>query len=154
MGSNRHLGRIITLQTLYEQSFREDCDDKSLKQDEILERGIGRYKKQVKETEFIHKLVTGVTENFQYLDGLLQVFATEWPLDQIPRMDLIILRIASYELLFMHKSTPTSVVINEAVELAKSFGGDNSSKFINGVLGSLARDLEKGNVLRPKESSK
>jgi N utilization substance protein B len=136
MASNRHLGRIVALQTLYEQEFRLSCGDKSFDLDEVLARNIGRYKEVVDDHEFIDKLVRGVSSNSTELDTMLQPIAPDWPLDQINRIDRVILHIGAYELLH-DKSTPPKVVINEAVELAKSFGGDNSSKFVNGVLGTV-----------------
>jgi N utilization substance protein B len=142
MASNRHLGRIIALQTLYEQDFRADCGDKTLKLEDVLTRNIDRYSKTVDDVSFIRILTIGVNEKSEYLDGLLQPLAPEWPLDQIARMDRAILRIGAYELMFQEKSVPAKVAINEAVELAKSFGGDNSSKFINGVLGTLIKQKD------------
>ena len=138
MASNRHLGRIIALQTLYERDFRRDAGDVSASLDDILSRNILRYKKMVDDKEFIKHLVKGVAKDEAELDALLQPIAPEWPIDQIARMDRTILHIGLYEL----KNTqdvPPKVVINEAVELAKAFGGDNSSKFVNGVLGTFYR---------------
>jgi len=91
--------------------------------------------------DFVVRLVKGITDKEVDLDKQLTPIAPDWPIDQIARMDRIILHIGMYELLF-EKDTPPKVVINEAVELAKSFGGDNSSKFINGVLGTVLRSLE------------
>lgn len=138
MASNRHLGRIIALQTLYEEEFRLDADDKDFDLKAVLARNIARYKDMVDDTEFITKLVTGVSLQKDQLDATLQPVAPEWPIDQIARMDRIILRIGLYEL-ENDQGVPPKVVINEAVELAKAFGGDNSSKFVNGVLGTLLR---------------
>lgn len=138
MSANRHLGRIIVLQTLYEQEFRMSSNDKNFSTAEVLQRNIKRYKTLVDDVEFIEKLVLGVTETQSSLDDKIQPLAPDWPLDHIARMDRLVLRIGAYELLHQ-KDTPPKVVINEAVELAKAFGGDNSSKFINGVLGSLYR---------------
>jgi N utilization substance protein B len=146
MASNRHLGRIIALQTLYEQEFRADCGDKTLKLDEVLERNIGRYSDTVDDVSFIRELVEGIHKQAEYLDGILQPIAPDWPLDQIARMDLVILRLGAYELLFQEKAVPSKVAINEAVELAKAFGGENSSKFINGVLGTLIKHKEEGKL--------
>lgn len=143
MSANRHLGRIIALQTLYEQEFRLECQDKNLSLDEVLARNIGRYEDQVDDRKFIENLVHGVDAKTKELDAILQPIAPEWPIDQIARMDRIVLRIGAYELLFGSK-VPPKVVINEAVELAKAFGGENSSKFINGVLGTVLRDKEGG----------
>ncbi|HSX27331.1 MAG TPA: transcription antitermination factor NusB [Patescibacteria group bacterium] len=141
MSANRHLGRIIALQTLYEQDFRAACKDKSFKLPEVLKRNINRYQAMVDDPSFIERLVNGVNAKQKELDELLQPIAPEWPIDQIARIDRIVLRIGAYELLF-EPDTPPKVVINEGVELAKGFGGDNSSKFVNGVLGSVLRQQE------------
>lgn len=140
MASNRHLGRIIALQTLYEQDFRRDAGDTDFDRDEVLERNIDRYKDMVDDVEFVRALVAGVTKHADSLDTKLQPIAPEWPIDQIARMDRVILRIGLYEL-ENEKDVPPKVVINEAVELAKAFGGENSSKFVNGVLGTALRLL-------------
>lgn len=140
MASNRHLGRIIAFQTLYEQEVREDAKDTKLKLESVLKRNIDRYKGMVDDTQFITDLVNGVDKNKEALDKKLQPVAPEWPIDQLARMDRIVLRMGLYEM--DYTKTPLKVVINEAVELAKAFGGDNSSKFINGVLGTLAKEPE------------
>ena len=100
-----------------------------------------KYKKMVEDKEFISRLVNGISEKESELDEILAPIAPDWPIDQIARMDRIILHIGMFELMF-EKDTPPKVIINEAVELAKSFGGDNSSKFINGVLGTALRNIE------------
>ena len=138
MASNRHLGRIIALQTLYEEEFRKDSGDTQFDINEVLERNIGRYRDMVDDVEFIRRLVDGVSKQVADLDAKLQPVAPEWPIDQIARMDRIVLRIGLYEL-ENEDDVPPKVVINEAVELAKAFGGENSSKFVNGVLGTLLR---------------
>lgn len=141
MSANRHLGRIIVLQTLYEQEFRIDCGDKSFDLDEVLQRNIDRYKDTISDVEFVERMVHGVTSSIESLDVMLQPVASDWPIDQIARMDRSVLRMSVWEL-YNDSSTPAKVVINEAVELAKAFGGDNSSKFINGVLGTIMRGKE------------
>ncbi len=151
MASNRHLGRIIALQTLYEQDFRQAAGDKAFNLDEVLKRNIGRYQSMVDDKEFIKKLVDGVTKNEKKLDAELQPVAPEWPIDQIARMDRVVLHIGLYELLY-EENVPPKVVINEAVELAKAFGGDNSSKFINGVLGTVLRQREGDKDKTPKKT--
>lgn len=138
MASNRHLGRIIALQTLYEQDFRRASEDASFDLQEVLQRNITRYEATVDDTSFIEQLVAGVNKEQDELDKLLQPLAPEWPIDQIARMDRVVLRIGAYELTH-DNGVPPKVVINEAVELAKAFGSTNSSKFINGVLGTLLR---------------
>jgi N utilization substance protein B len=141
MASNRHLGRIIALQTLYEQDFRRDAGDTNFSVDEILARNIQRYQSMVDDKAFIKRLVHGVGGKEQELDELLQPIAPEWPISQIARMDRTILRLGVYEL--QHESdVPPKVVINESVELAKAFGNENSSKFVNGVLGTFYRQQE------------
>lgn len=138
MASNRHLGRIIALQSLYEEEFRRDAGDAAFDLDEVLTRNIDRYAEMVDDVDFIRDLVKGVISKAAELDAILQPIAPEWPIDQIARMDRLVLRMGLYEL--MHeKDVPPKVVINEAVELAKAFGGENSSKFINGVLGTVLR---------------
>jgi N utilization substance protein B len=151
MASNRHLGRIVALQTLYEYDFRIDCNDKDPSIDEILERNLSRYSETIDDKDFIASVVSGVMDNQEKLDGILQPLAPEWPLSQIARIDRAILRIGLYELDF-ENDVPPKVVINEAVELAKSFGSDNSSKFINGVLGTALRNKE--NTKTPPKKSK
>lgn len=153
MASNRHLGRIVALQTLYEQDFRVSSDDPSFDLGEVLARNIARYKETIEDTAFIDKLVQGVVKHQAALDKLLQPLAPEWPIDQIARMDRVVLRIGAYELVHA-TDVPPKVVINEAVELAKAFGGENSSKFINGVLGSLLRQREGETQTKPKPSNK
>ena len=138
MASNRHLGRIIALQTLYEQEFRRDAGDDGFTIAEILSRNIARYQSMVDDTPFIERLVHGVNASEKELDEVLQPIAPEWPIDQIARIDRAILRMGLYELKYAQE-VPPKVVINEAVELAKAFGGENSSKFINGVLGTFYR---------------
>jgi len=140
MASNRHLGRIIALQTLYELTFRRDCGDDQADAHDIMSRNIARYKATLDDIAFIEALVKCVDNDAKKLDEKLQPIAPEWPLQQIARVDHLVLRIGAYELI-NNKDVPPKVVINEAVELAKGFGGDNSSKFVNGVLGTLYRDL-------------
>ena len=141
MASNRHLGRIIALQTLYEVDFRLNCGDKTVTMDDVYKRNIDRYEKTVKDKAFVKRLVYGTHKDSESLDKLIQPIAPEWPLAQIARVDLAILRLALYELTEMDDVAPPKVVINEAVELAKAFGSDNSSRFINGVLGTAYRTL-------------
>jgi N utilization substance protein B len=151
MASNRHLGRIIALQTLYEQDFRREAGDANFDLEEVLARNIARYAEQVDDKAFIEKLVRGVAKAESKLDAQLQPIAPEWPIDQIARVDRVVLHIGLYELEHF-KGTPPKVVINEAVELAKAFGGENSSKFINGVLGTVMRQREGGD--EPKKPAK
>lgn len=141
MASNRHLGRIVALQTLYEVEFRVECKDKSLDKDYVLERNIERYKETIDDKDFIRALVEGVSKRQQEMDDIITPVAPDWPINQIARIDRNVLRIAVWELKY-GVDAPPKVVINEAVELAKAFGGENSSKFINGVLGTVYKELE------------
>lgn len=150
MSANRHLGRIIALQTLFEQDFRREAGDKKFKLEQALKRNIVRYKDTVDDREFIKQLVRGVDAKQKEIDGIIGPVAPEWPIDQIARMDRIVLRIGTYELLFS-EGVPPKVAINESVELAKAFGGDNSSKFVNGVLGTILRNKE---VKKPTKKAK
>lgn len=140
MASNRHLGRIIALQTLFEQDFRRVAGDKTFDLEAVLARNIERYQATVDDKDFIVQLVHGVAKKEKELDDELQPVAPEWPIDQIARMDRVVLRMGLYELKY-GKDVPPKVVINEAVELAKAFGSENSSKFVNGVLGTVLRKL-------------
>ena len=141
MSANRHLGRIVALQTLYEEDFRRECGDKSFKLTAILKRNIARYQETIDDKEFIERLVSGVASQQKAIDDIIRPVAPEWPIEQIARIDRVVLRIGVFELVFT-ADVPPKVAINEAVELAKAFGGDNSSKFINGVLGTVLRNKE------------
>ncbi|MFO0955223.1 MAG: transcription antitermination factor NusB [Candidatus Saccharibacteria bacterium] len=143
MSSNRHLARVIALQTLYEYEFRTRSGIEGLTADldEILERNLAVYKDTMEDDSFTRDLVQGAHKHQAEADALITPAAPEWPLEQIAKMDLAILRLAIYEL-HIKREVPPKVVINEAVELAKSFGGDNSSRFINGVLGTIYRQSE------------
>jgi N utilization substance protein B len=141
MASNRHLGRIVALQTLYEYEFRTGASDTSVDIDEILARNLERYESAIDDKEFVSQLVNGVLKEQADLDSKIQPIAPEWPIDQIARVDRNVIRIGLYELLHRADVVPPKVAINEAVELAKAFGSDNSSKFVNGVLGTAYRTL-------------
>ncbi|MCP4087560.1 MAG: transcription antitermination factor NusB [Actinomycetia bacterium] len=143
MASNRHLGRIVVLQTLYEFDFRKESKDPDVDIEAILDRNVERYSETIEDKDFIRDLAMGTFKKMQELDEAIQPIAPEWPIEQIARIDRNILRMSLWELTH-GKDVPPKVVINEAVELAKSFGGDNSSKFINGVLGTAFRNMEEG----------
>lgn len=142
MASNRHLGRIVALQTLYELDFRVEVAEKNLDMRAVLERNIERYSEVMQDKTFVADLVNGVLDETETLDAFIQPLAPEWPLPQIARIDRVILRIGVWEMKHA-EDTPIKVIINEAVELAKGFGADNASKFVNGVLGTAAKQLGK-----------
>lgn len=150
MASNRHLGRIIALQSLYEFDFRQQLGDADVEAAEILERNLERYEETIDDKEFVDRLVRGVIGRQKELDAFLQPIAPEWPVEQIARVDRCILRMAIFELQEF-KDVPPKVAINEAVELAKAFGSDNSSKFVNGVLGTAYRHIT-GDTSGPKKT--
>jgi N utilization substance protein B len=141
MASNRHLGRIVALQSLYEFEFRVQCSDTTVDIDEILARNLDRYEAAIEDKAFVDALVKGVLKVRDDIDSKIVPIAPDWPIDQIARVDRNILRIGMYELLHQAEVVPPKVAINEAVELAKAFGSDNSSKFVNGVLGTAYRTL-------------
>ncbi len=151
MASNRHLGRIVALQALYEYEFRSQSNDETVDIEEILTRNLDRYESAIDDKDFVKKLVRGVIKKQVELDAKIQPIAPDWPIDQIARIDRGVLRIGLYELLYQAKTVPPKVAINEAVELAKAFGSDNSSKFINGVLGTAYRTLVES---KPGEEAK
>ena len=141
MASNRHLGRIVALQTLYEFEFRTELNDEAADVKGILGRNLERYEEAIGDTGFVEVIVEGVLKEQESLDDTIRPVAPDWPIEQIARIDRAILRIGVFELLHKADIVPPKVVINEAVELAKAFGSDNSSKFVNGVLGTVYRSL-------------
>ncbi len=147
--ASRHLCRTIALQTLYELDFLGF--DKNLIEKEgqkILERNIKEFGPELNEKrELAIKLVNGVLEKLVEVDDYIRKFASQWPLEQITLIDRNILRIGIYEMLFLEE-TPPKVAINEAIEIAKAFGGATSSKFINGVLGAIYEDLKKSGKVK------
>ena len=140
MASNRHLGRIVAMQTLYEFDFRGG-EDGQIEIAPILERNLGEFRSSIDDTAFVEDVVTGVRTNQTAIDGIITPAAHEWPIDQIAKIDKAVLRIGVYELV-IKRDVPPKVAINEAVELAKTFGGENSSKFVNGVLGTIYRNSD------------
>lgn len=133
----RRRARALVLQTLYELDFTNH-DPQTALNERFAERPIPEAAQK-----FARSLVRGVHSYRSYLDSVVEDLAPEWPIDQIAAVDRNVLRLAVYELLF-EPQTPPKVAINEAVELAKLFGGESSPRFVNGVLGSLvARDRAK-----------
>lgn len=140
MASNRHLGRIVAMQTLYEEDFHQNAGLKS-SVPAILKRNLGEFSDSIDDKAFVKDLVDGARQHQSEIDGMIGPVAPEWPVEQIAKIDKIILRIGIYELM-IKRDVPPKVAINEAVELAKAFGGENSSKFVNGVLGTIYRQSE------------
>ena len=157
MASNRHLGRVIVLQSLYEYELRTLAHDPEVDLDVVVAKNIEPYEKALGDTEFVYNLARNVMGNFATLDAALQPMAPEWPISSIAAIDRNILRMGLYELSECRDYIPPKVAINEAVELAKAFGSENSSKFINGVLGTAYRKLgivEEKNESRNKTNEK
>ncbi len=145
MASNRHLGRVVILQTLYEYELRKQSGDDSADFAQILSKNMERYQEIIGDKKFVNDLATGVFKAAEKLDQLLQPIAPEWPISQISSIDRNVLRIGTFELLFMGETVPPKVAINEAIELAKSFGSDSSRSFVNGVLGTVYKNLTEDN---------
>ena len=142
MASNRHLGRIISLQSLYEYEFRLKAGDATADIDTIVAKNIEPYAKALGDTEFVYALTKGIVDNTKKLDEELRPLAPEWPIDTIAAIDRNVLRIGLFEL--ESRVVPPKVAINAAVAVAKAFGSDHSSKFINGVLGTAFKELGLG----------
>jgi N utilization substance protein B len=134
--ANRHLSRTIAMQSLYEWDFNDRVSDLQ----QITKVNVKQFAPGLDDPVFIFDLVKGVVDHIKEIDEIIVKTAPEWPLDQITVIDLNILRIGIYELKFAHE-VPPKVAINEAVELGKAFGGESSGKFVNGVLGTLYKDL-------------
>lgn len=142
--ASRHLARSITMQTLYEWDFKTSMGQ-NISPDAVhtmLERNIEEFGPGLEDKTFIEVLIDGVLEKQTDIDAIIEKAAPEWPLGQIAIIDRNVLRIGLYELLFgVYKEVPPKVAINEAIELAKTFGGMNSGKFVNGVLGTVYREM-------------
>src|SRR5215470_17993051 len=132
VASLRHRVRTLALQGLFELDATDHAPD------EIVARWITEEDLPPDGQRFLRALVFGVWEHYAYLDRIIEEAAPSWPVNQMPGVDKAILRIALYEILIDEaEKTPVKAVINEAVELAKQFGSDNSSRFVNGVLGTV-----------------
>ena len=138
----RHEGRKIALQVLFEWSFNSIDVDKIMERDldSLLEINNMTDQENKPDIDLANFLVKGVTENLDTIDKIIEESAPEWPVNQIAKIDLEVLRLAILEL-YIARNVPPKVSIDEAVELAKKFGGKNSSKFVNGVLGTVVKKL-------------
>ena len=136
--ANRHLARSTVLQTLYEWDFGGMKDNPEAG----LARNMAEYAPGNKDDSFMKTLLNGVISKQKDLDDIITKAAPEWPIEKISVMDRNILRLGLYELLFSDRAeVPPRVAINEAIELAKTYGGENSGKFINGVLGTVYKEI-------------
>ena len=143
--ASRHLARSIALQSLYEWDFLGKDPSKI---DDITKRNLDELAKGLKDTDFVYELINGVAKHIDKIDKIISKAAPQWPLDQIGVVDRNVLRIGLYELLFGDKkAVPPKVAINEAIELAKAFGQESSGRFVNGVLGTIFKQIQ------PEEAS-
>jgi len=131
MQGPRRKARVLALQALYE------IDAAGHEAESVIDNLLADENLSEENASFVRELVTGVIRNQEKINDNIKSFASAWPLEQIPTVDRNILRLAIFEIL-MNNNVPVKVAINEAVELAKTFGSDNSAKFINGVLGSIS----------------
>lgn len=136
--ANRHLARSTVLQTLYEWDF----SGQKINPDEVLRRDASEFAPDAQCGSFMKDLLNGVISKQKDLDSVITSAAPEWPIEKISVMDRNILRLGLYELLFADREqVPPKVAINEAIELAKKFGGETSGKFVNGVLGAVYKEM-------------
>ncbi|MBU2633526.1 transcription antitermination factor NusB [Patescibacteria group bacterium] len=137
--ANRHLSRSIAMQVLFEWDFN---NRKGLDVDDVMKRNLREFAPGLEDGEFVEKLVRGVLSEIRKLDSVIEKTAPEWPIEQIAIIDRNVLRIGLYELIFgNNKEVPPKVAINESIELAKTFGGETSGKFVNGVLGTVYKEM-------------
>ena len=135
--ATRHLLRTVILQSLYEWDFYKRAHDITA----ILERNMKEFAPGVDEPEFAWRILSGIAEHLEDIDATIVKNAPNWPLDKIAIIDRNVLRIGIYELMYAdHEEVPPKVAINEAVELAKNYGGPNAARFVNGVLGTVYRE--------------
>lgn len=144
--SQRHLARTIALQSLTEWDFNKSLLNRDIDIKETVKRYLEtEASSNFEEADFSENLVKKIIQDKDKIDDYIKKYAPQWPLKQITLVDRNILRLGIFELIFF-KKTPPKVAINEAIEIAKSFGGQTSGKFINGVLGAIYEDIknEKG----------
>jgi N utilization substance protein B len=151
--ANRHLSRSIVLQSLFEWDFRD------LRNDElpnIIARNVKEFAPGMMDLSFIQSLISGIIAKKDDIDGIIVKAAPDWPIEKISPVDRNVLRIGLYELLFSDRDeVPAKVAINESIELAKTFGGDTSGRFVNGVMGAVYKELgEPGKDALPSKKKK
>ncbi|NMC51920.1 transcription antitermination factor NusB [Candidatus Kuenenbacteria bacterium] len=150
--SNRHLARTVAMQILFEWDF----NNRSQKLNEVIDYNMAEFGVGLEEDrEFVEKLVRGVVKNMAEIDKLIVQYAPEWPIEKITIIDRSVLRLGIYELTF-GKEVPPKVAINESIEVAKTYGGESSGRFVNGVLGSVYRDVqgEQEGIITPESFKK
>ncbi len=136
--ASRHIARSIVLQSLYEWDFYQKKSDLF----SVLERNMEEFGGGFDEQDFARSLIKGIVENLERLNKIIETSAPERPIDQLSIIDRNVIRIGLFELLYEDTTqVPPKVAINEAIELAKSFGGSSSGKFVNGVLGAIYNEM-------------
>lgn len=150
--SNRHLARTLAMQTLFLWDFNGK-KEKSEKVKKLATEVFSNFAPNFDDNGFVEKLLKGVMTKLPEIDKYIVKYATEWPLEQITIVDRNILRIGVYELVY-DKDIPARVAINEAIEIAKTFGGASSGKFVNGVLGAIYNSMDKEEDDKPVETKK
>lgn len=152
--ATRQLGRALVLQSLYEWDFY----GRKYNLGETLLRNLKEFAPGFTGMEFVEKLANGVQEKIVEIDKIIEASAPDWPIVKLPLVDRNVLRLGLYELLFADRNeVPPRVAINEAIELAKIYGGENSGKFINGVMGTVYKEIgepDKATEKAEKQSEK
>jgi len=148
--SNRHLARSIAMQVLFEWDFRGKQPEEL---SSIVEHDLNEFGAGLNEKDFTISLINGVLENLEQIDAVITQYAPSWPIEQITNIDRNVLRLGIYELKILQE-VPPRVAINEAIELAKSYGGPASGKFVNGVLGSIYKDIPEDEKIALEEKTK
>lgn len=147
--SNRHLARTIAMQSL----FAWDFNGQKKEMEEIIRENFLNFAPGFQDNGFVENLVRKVVAKKDEIDRYIVKYAVEWPLEQITPVDRNILRIGVYELVF-DENIPAKVAINEAIEMAKAFGGESSGKFVNGVLGAIYKNLDGKKEIKEKQEQK
>lgn len=148
--ANRHLQRSVAMQSLFEWDFRGTHDEEM---PGIMSRSLDEFAPGLEDASFGHMLVEGTLQRRSIIDQLIEKCAPEWPLDQVTIIDRNILRLGIFELLYgNYDEVPPKVAINESIELAKTFGSDSSPRFVNGVLGTIYREM--GEPMKDDSSEK
>lgn len=148
--SNRHLARTIVLQSLYEWDFHKKTPEEAA---QITERNLDEFAPDFDERSFTLALIKGIMDHEQQITEAIAKFAPDWPIERITTVDRNVLRLGIYELTF-DDQIPSKVAINEAIELAKTFGGESSGKFVNGVLGAVFRDQTTNGKMKEADKPK
>ncbi|MGB9847886.1 MAG: transcription antitermination factor NusB [Minisyncoccia bacterium] len=156
--ATRHFCRSILFQSLYEWDFYRTKQNKNVDLMKIIERNMQDALPLIDEPDFVYRLAKNLIDHFEEIDDMIRKTAPAWPLEQINLTDRNILRLGISELVFGPKDeVPPKVAINEAIELAKTFGSESSSKFVNGVLGTIYRQMVEEGLIKEqktKEESK